>query len=50
MNSGFFELLAVMLIGLKLTRHIDLSWWWVLSPLWIPLVVSVAIVASVMLR
>ena len=21
-------------IGLKLTDHIDWSWWWVLSPIW----------------
>ena len=28
-------LLTVLFIGLKLTGHIDWSWWWVLSPLWI---------------
>lgn len=32
---GFTDLLAVLFIGLKLTHHIDWSWWWVLSPLWI---------------
>jgi hypothetical protein len=30
---GFFGLLQVMLIGLKLTGNTDLSWWWVLSPI-----------------
>ena len=30
-------LLTVLFIGLKLTGNIDWSWWWVLSPLWIPL-------------
>lgn len=32
---GFTGLLTVLFIGLKLTGHIDWSWWWVLSPLWI---------------
>jgi len=43
---GFCGLLAVLFIGLKLTGHIDWSWWWVLSPLWIPLVVVLAILAA----
>jgi hypothetical protein len=30
------ELLTVLFIGLKLTHYIDWSWWWVLSPVWIP--------------
>ena len=30
---GFFGLLQVLLIGLKLTGTTDLSWWWVLSPI-----------------
>lgn len=32
---GFFGLLAVLFIGLKLTGCIDRSWWWVLAPLWL---------------
>lgn len=32
---GFFGLLTILFIGLKLTGHIGWSWWWVLSPLWI---------------
>lgn len=32
---GFFGLLAVLFIGLKLTGYIDWSWWWVLAPLWL---------------
>lgn len=32
---GFGGLLTVLFIGLKLTGHINWSWWWVLSPLWI---------------
>lgn len=31
---GFVGLLTVLFIGLKLTDHIDWSWWWVLAPIW----------------
>lgn len=31
--------LTVLFVGLKLTNYIDWSWWWVLSPLWIPLAI-----------
>lgn len=31
---GFVGLLTILFIGLKLTGHIDWSWWWVLAPLW----------------
>ena len=34
-GPGFLSLLALLFIGLKLTGHIDWSWWWVLSPIWI---------------
>lgn len=40
-DTSFFNMLTVLFIGLKLTGHIDWSWWWVLSPLWIGLVVIV---------
>lgn len=32
---GFFGLLAIVFITLKLTHVISWSWWWVLAPLWI---------------
>ena len=35
----FLPLLAILFIGLKLSGHIAWSWWWVLAPLWIPVVV-----------
>lgn len=38
-NISFINLLTVLFIGLKLTGHIDWSWWWVLSPLWLGLVI-----------
>lgn len=33
---GFFGLLAVVFITLKLLGYIPWSWWWVLAPLWGP--------------
>lgn len=38
-NIGFFGLLGILFIGLKLTGYINWSWIWVLSPLWVPLAV-----------
>lgn len=40
---GFFGLLAIVFITLKLTGYIAWSWWWVLAPLWAPLAVVLAI-------
>lgn len=36
---GFFGLLTIVFIVLKLLGKITWSWWWVLSPMWIPLAV-----------
>jgi hypothetical protein len=33
---GFFGLLTILFIGLKLANFITWSWWWVLSPIWLP--------------
>ena len=48
---GFFSLLAILFIGLKLSGHITWSWVWVLSPIWgcwifLALVVAVAFLMS----
>ena len=40
---GFTSLLTVLFIGLKLTGNITWSWWWVLSPLWISIILIVFI-------
>jgi hypothetical protein len=34
---GLDVILFVVFLILKLTGHIDWSWWWVTSPLWIPI-------------
>lgn len=36
---GFLGLLAIVFIVLKLTGYIAWSWWWVLAPIWIPIIV-----------
>jgi len=38
--SSFLPLLTILFIGLKLTNHIQWSWLWVLSPLWIGLLLA----------
>lgn len=45
---GFFSLLCLLFIGLKLGDVIQWSWWWVLAPLWVPLVIVLVLVAIVM--
>jgi hypothetical protein len=34
-------LLTVLFVGLKITNYIDWSWWWVLSPIWIPVAITI---------
>ena len=41
---GFAGALALLFIGLKLGGAIDWSWWWVLSPIWIPILFAISIV------
>ncbi|AMS02674.1 hypothetical protein BJD55_gp092 [Gordonia phage Yvonnetastic] len=40
---GFFSILFFIFLVLKLTEVINWSWWWVTAPLWLPLVVSLAV-------
>ena len=44
---GFAGLLTIVFITLKLTGYIDWSWWWVLAPLWIPIVLIFAILTFI---
>lgn len=43
---GFPGLLTIVFIILKLTDVIDWSWWWVLSPIWISLLIAVLFVVG----
>ena len=40
----FINMLQVLFIGLNLTNNIDWSWWWVLSPIWIQVVIVVLLI------
>jgi hypothetical protein len=44
-NGGisFAGLLAIAFIVLKLTKVINWSWWWVVSPLWLPIALVLVI-------
>jgi hypothetical protein len=43
---GFAGLLTIVFITLKLTGYIDWSWWWVLAPIWIPIVITLLIILA----
>ena len=43
---GFNSLLLLLFIGLKLGGVINWSWWWVLSPIWIPLLIILFILLA----
>ena len=47
-NSSILTILFVVFLVLKLTGNIDWSWWWVTSPLWIPIVVAIGFTALIM--
>lgn len=47
MKIGFLGLLALLFIGLKLGNVIAWSWFWVLSPLWIGVVLFILILIIV---
>jgi len=46
---GFVSLLGLLFIGLKLGNVIAWSWWWVLSPFWLPTAAALAIILVVFL-
>jgi hypothetical protein len=46
---GLTGVLFVVFLVLKLTGNIDWSWWWVTSPLWIPVVFLLCIVFGAIL-
>jgi hypothetical protein len=45
----FWMLLTVLFIALKLTGYIDWHWAWIFAPIWIPFLVTVFMVVSVVL-
>ena len=41
---GIGTVLFLIFLILKLTDTIDWSWWWVTSPLWIPILLAIVII------
>jgi MFS family permease len=39
--TGLLTVLFIGLIGLKLTHYINWSWWWVILPIWISVILCV---------
>jgi fatty acid desaturase len=48
-NVGFFGLLTLIFITLKLLNKITWSWGWVLSPIIIPVIIVVMVILIVLL-
>lgn len=50
-NSGYgiVSILTIIFVVLKLTNNIDWSWVWVLSPIWITLIIGVGLFAIVLI-
>ena len=46
---GFFGLLGIVFITLKLCGVIDWEWWLVLAPIWVPVLVVFVVVFIIML-
>ena len=46
-SSVFTSLLTVLFVGLKLTGYINWSWWWVLSPIWITILIAIIILVII---
>ena len=42
-GTGPLDLLTIVFVVLKLCKVIDWSWWWVFSPIWIPLAIIIVI-------
>ena len=46
-TTSVTTILLVVFVVLKLTGNLDWSWWWVLSPLWIPIALIAVIALSI---
>ena len=47
MNIGFFGLLQIVLIVLKITEQIDWSWLWIFTPVYLWLVTVIVLICLV---
>lgn len=46
---GFFGVLTIVFIILKLTGSIDWSWWYVLAPIWVPFGLILVIIPPIVI-
>jgi hypothetical protein len=44
---GFYGVLFITFLVLKLTGVIAWSWWWIFSPLWIPFVLVLGVLVGI---
>lgn len=44
---GFCSILAIVFIVLKLTHYINWPWFWVLSPIWIPITLIILVLVII---
>ena len=42
-SFGFLDALLIVFIVLKLCGVINWAWWWVLSPIWLPLAIVLVV-------
>ena len=48
-GAGFCDILLIVFIVLKLCHVINWSWWWVLAPFWIPLLIAIIAIVIIAL-
>lgn len=46
-GPGFLTLLTILFIGLKLGHVVTWPWLWVLAPIWIPIAVTLGLIAII---
>lgn len=46
---AFTSVLALIFITLKLTNYISWSWWWVLAPIYVPILITIIAIAILFL-
>jgi uncharacterized membrane protein (DUF485 family) len=48
-SISLYTIVFIIFLILKLTGNIDWSWWWVTSPIWIPILLFIGILVIVFL-
>jgi hypothetical protein len=48
-NSSILTILFVVFLVLKLTGNIDWSWWWITSPLWLPVAILLVVINALLI-